>query len=332
MLTVTLYFRDHCPDCDQALEDLQSLQEVIPHTLSSVNLDHDPDLLEKVGQNLPLVEIGPYHLRPPFTRQDLQILLGAARDRINKMDPREQAEYQKRLERGHTLTSSDRIGGFISNYYLALVNIFLLIFVALPILAPVLLEHGQSLPATIIYKIYSPLCHQLAFRSWFLYGEQAYYPRALAGIPNVLTYEAVTGSNQVDLIQARNFEGTPIVGYKVAFCERDIAIYASLLLFGLIFWISGRRIKAVPFYIWLIVGLVPIGLDGFSQLPSLAYGMPAWVPLRESTPFLRTLTGGLFGWMTAWYLFPMIEKSSRETRQVLKRKFAVIERDASRES
>lgn len=332
MLTVTLYYREHCPECDQALEDLQSLQELIPHDLASVNLDHDQDLLEKVGSNLPLVEIGPYHLQPPFTRQDLQILLGAARDRINKMDAAEQAAYQKRYERGHTLTTSDRLGGFVSNHYLALANIFLFIYVGLPFLAPVFLKNGDSLPATIIYKIYSPLCHQLAFRSWFLYGEQAYYPRALAGIPNVLTYETITGSNQVDLIQARDFVGTPVIGYKVAFCERDIAIYSSLLLFGLIFWITGRRLKSVPFYIWLIVGLVPIGLDGFSQLPSLASGMPAWVPLRESTPFLRTLTGGLFGLMTAWYLFPMIEKSSRETRQVLKRKFAVIEKDSSQGS
>ena len=57
----------------------------------------------------------------------------------------------------------------------------------------------------------------------------------------------------------------------------------------------------------------------------MAANLPAWVPMRESTPFLRTLTGGLFGWMTAWYLFPMIEETMRETRRILQRKFAIAE-------
>jgi hypothetical protein len=49
------------------------------------------------------------------------------------------------------------------------------------------------------------------------------------------------------------------------------------------------------------------------------------VPIRESTPLLRTLTGGLFGWMTAWYLFPMLEETAREARLIVQRKIAVIQ-------
>jgi uncharacterized membrane protein len=62
---------------------------------------------------------------------------------------------------------------------------------------------------------------------------------------------------------------------------------------------------------------MPIGLDGFSQLPGLAGNMPAWVPIRESTPLLRVITGALFGGTTAWYLFPLLEESMRETRALL---------------
>jgi uncharacterized membrane protein len=126
------------------------------------------------------------------------------------------------------------------------------------------------------------------------------------------------------LLQARAFVGNPVVGYKVAICERDVAIYLSMLLFGLVYSATGRRLRSIPWYLWVIIGMGPIGLDGFSQFPALISGLPAWLPVRESTPLLRTLTGGLFGWMTAWYLFPLLEASARDTRIVLQRKMAVI--------
>jgi hypothetical protein len=50
-----------------------------------------------------------------------------------------------------------------------------------------------------------------------------------------------------------------------------------------------------------------------------------YLPYRESTPFLRVLTGFLFGFGTAWFAFPNVEDSMRETRQLLTKKFAVAE-------
>jgi len=35
---------------------------------------------------------------------------------------------------------------------------------------------------------------------------------------------------------------------------------------------------------------------------------------------LRTLTGGLFGLMTVWYLYPLIEETMRDTYALLTRK------------
>lgn len=333
MITVTLFRRGQCPDCDQAQVDLKAIQETIPHQLVLVNVEQDRVLKEKIGERLPLVEIGPFTLRWPFNRQDLEIMMGAARDRVTQMEQVDLDAYQRRLERGHKIATSDRITHFLAHHYLALVNVLLLLYVGLPFLAPVLMKTGQTVGATVIYKIYSPMCHQLAFRSWFLFGQQAYYPRELAGIEGVVPYEVLANTKVVDITQARNFVGNEVVGYKVALCERDIAIYAFMLLFGLFFSVSGRRLRSLPWYVWIILGMIPIGLDGFSQLPSLAAGLPDWLPLRESSPLLRTLTGGLFGWVTAWYLFPMLEDTAKETRKLILHRMAVVEQlDAQQES
>ncbi len=217
----------------------------------------------------------------------------------------------------------------MSKHYLAIFNLFLLLYVGIPFLAPVFKKVGWNGPAEVVYKIYSPLCHQWAFRSFFLFGEQAYYPHAAAKVPGVLTFEQVSGisdSNDPSRIQARLFEGTPVLGYKVAFCERDVAIWGAMALFGLVFAATGRRLPKMHWIVWILVGLLPIGLDGFSQLFSqipIAF-IQTYLPYRESTPFLRTLTGFLFGFSTAWFMFPLIEETMADTRRLLSKKFATL--------
>ncbi len=325
MITVTLYYREKGPELDRLFADLDSLQAVVPHQLVSINLEKDRAQQERLGPRLPLIEIGPYRLLPPFTRQDLQIILSAARDRVDQLEKIGDETYRQRLSKGHTVSSGDKISLWLANHYLALVNFLLILYVGLPFLAPVLEKNGATLPAAAIYRFYGMMCHQLAFRSWFLYGEQAYYPRELAGIQGAITFETLQNKSEVDLIEARNFVGNEVVGYKVALCERDVAIYLFMVFFGLFFALVRRRIRPINWIAWIIVGLIPIGLDGFSQLFSFIPVLGQWFPVRESTPLLRTITGGLFGWMTAWYLFPMIEETAQETRQIIQRKIAVIQ-------
>jgi uncharacterized membrane protein len=325
MITITLYYRKGSAECDQARLDLQSLQETAPHQLVEVDVDMDPALRDAYGASIPVLDVGPYRLRAPFTRQDLQVALSAARDRQTHYEKVGDVTYINRLQRGHTLTAADRFSHWFSNRYMLVFNIGFLLFAGLPFLAPVLMKVGATGPAKIIYKIYSPLCHQLAFRSWFLFGEQAAYPRALANVSGQISFEQATGLPGQDVLDARAFLGNDTLGYKVAFCERDVAIYGAILIFGLIFSAAGRKIKSIPWYLWILIGIVPIGIDGFSQIPSLlSVTMPAWIPIRESTPFLRTLTGFLFGFTTAWYGFPYIEESMRDTRRLLSQKIAVV--------
>lgn len=325
MINVTIYYLEKGPALDQLMADLHSLQAIVPHQASVISLESDRGLQEKFGQQLPVIEIGPYRLKPPFTRQDLQIILSAARDRVNQLEQVDDAGYKDRVAKGKAMNSGDKLSLWLSNHYLALVNILLALYVGVPFLAPVFEKTGHPLPANIIYRVYGIMCHQLAFRSYFLFGEQAYYPSKLAEIPNAITYETLSNSQEIDLLATRAFIGNDVVGYKIALCERDVAIYLTMLLFGLVFGLFGRKFRSIPWYLWVVFGLGPIGLDGFSQLASFMPFLSSWIPVRESTPLLRTLTGGLFGWMTAWYLFPMLEDTARETRQILKRKFAAIQ-------
>ena len=93
-------------------------------------------------------------------------------------------------------------------------------FVGLPFLAPVLLALGYAEPANAIYAAYAVVCHQWAFRSYFLFGPHLEYgPDTLGGL---VGQGAMYG-----------FVGSPELGYKVAFCERDVAIYLAVLLAGL---------------------------------------------------------------------------------------------------
>ena len=311
MITVTLYTRQNCSPCDQVKADLESLQSEIPHTLALVDVDADPDLQTAYGERVPVLQVGPYTVEAPMSRDKISMTLAAARDRLQQTS--DDPALAARRQRGTTFSGVDRVVHWFSRNYMIALNFFLFLYVGLPFLAPVFMNAGMPALARPIYSVYGAVCHQMAFRSWFLFGDQPVYPREAAGVEGFTTYGEATGLNEEDLLEARRFIGNEEVGYKVAYCERDVAIYGAMLLFGLVFVASGRRIPSLPWYGWVLIGISPIGIDGFSQLLSQIPGWSLW-DYRESTPLLRTLTGGLFGFSTAWFGFPLIEESMAETR------------------
>ncbi len=329
MINVTLYTRKDCHLCDQAEADLRSLQKEVPHQLVVIDIDSDPALQAKYAQMVPVVEVGPYSLKAPITRAELQTSIRAAIDRKSQLERINDKAYQISAARGQTISRSDRFSYWLTRYYLLIFSLFLLLYVGLPFLAPIFKKLNWNGPANVVYTIYSPLCHQWAFRSFFLFGEQIDYPRAAARVPGVTTFEAATGiTDQIDPLhlQARAFQGNPTLGYKVAFCERDVAIWGALFLFSVAFAISRRRIPKLHWLIWVAIGIVPMAVDGFwqllSQLPIPS--VESILPYYESTPFMRVLTGLLFGLMTAWFMFPLLEEAMADTRRMLTKKFAIV--------
>ena len=226
--------------------------------------------------------------------------------------------------------AANRFALVFSRHWIFAFNIFLGLYIGLPMLAPVLMYLGLETPAKIIYTIYGGLCHQLGYRSWFLFGEQAAYPRDI--------FQSLTGINPDDLWAARGFLGTIEMGYKMALCQRDIAIYGAIILFGLVYSLPPvrARLKPLPWWAWVLIGIVPIGLDGLSQLLTQApwHSLPLLnqLPSRESTPFLRTLTGALFGIANAWLAYPYVEESMRDAYQQLTQKLARVDAAAQAQS
>lgn len=210
----------------------------------------------------------------------------------------------------------------LSRNWLVIVLGFLLVYTSLSLTAPVLMKAGYEGAADIVYKIYGPLCHQFAFRSVFFFGEQTFYPREVAG-SGLGSFESYAASDPAfagtDLsawtsnlqLTSRAFKGNEEMGYKAALCERDIAIYGMMLLAGLLFTRVRHWLRPAPLWLYLILGLMPLGLDGFSQL--FSYPPFEFWPVRETLPPYRVITGALFGLMNVWLAFPYLEMSMNDT-------------------
>jgi uncharacterized membrane protein len=315
MIQIVVYTRQHCPLCDQALEDLEKLQSEFPHEITRVDIEADAVLYEHYHEQIPVIKIGPYTLRPPYTETDLRVTLSAAQDNLESKPERSQADrtWSKRINKAVFV---------LARHWLAGMNLFVFFYIAIPFAAPILMHAGYQQPASWIYSLYGRLCHQLAYRSWFLFGEQPVYPLELAGT-EWQTYGEATGFSETDHQTASAFVGNEQLGFKVALCQRDVAIYGGILVAGLVFAFLRKRAKPIPMWVWFVLGILPIGLDGGSQL---FFGLPlpllSSLPIRESTPILRTVTGALFGMVNIWLALPYVEESMNETRMHLAARFA----------
>lgn len=94
-----------------------------------------------------------------------------------------------------------------------------------------------------------------------------------------------------------------IGGYQVCLCERCLAIYTSILLAGIALSIVRRyrTVRGIDWWGWVLC-MLPMALDGGTQF----FG---W---RESSVWLRLLTGAIFGIGTALFTLPQLEAAARD--------------------
>lgn len=185
----------------------------------------------------------------------------------------------------------------LSKHWLVVFNALIGFYVLLPVLAPILMVSGAAPLGRAIYIVYRPACHQLPERSFFLFGPQATY-----SLDELWALGAV--SEHDNIFSRQGILGTPETGFKLALCQRDMALYGGLLVAGLLFGLVRKWLRPLKWWIFGLL-LLPMAVDGGTQL----------LLLRESTWLLRVVTGGLVGIAAVWLLYPHLETAFAEIRE-----------------
>ena len=305
MATLHFYTRAGCHLCEEIEPAVDELAKKYALDVARHDIGQDAEAHKAYMAEIPVVKIGPYTLKAPFSVLELEV---AIRSAIKG------SQQDAQIKQDNPPQGLNKLSAWLTEHWLGVMNTFFGLFLGGAFLPPIFLKLGWQTAGEIGYKIYSIFCHQLAFRSFFLFGEQTVYPRAAAQVAGLIPFGQASGLSELDLLGARAFEGTPILGYKIAMCERDIAIYTGLLLFGLTFALLKGKPKGLNTVAWFIFALIPIALDGGTQLLSQLplHFITQYLPLRESTPLLRSATGFLFGLGTAWMGLPIIAESMKD--------------------
>jgi uncharacterized membrane protein len=203
--------------------------------------------------------------------------------------------------------------------WIILFGIFYGVFIALPFLAPALMDAGWKGAANILYFIYSFLCHQLPERSFFLFGSKFTY-----SLPEIQSAWHQT----FDPLVLRQFIGNSRMGWKVAWSDRMVSMYGSVWVFGLLWYPLRDRLPRLPFW-GLVLFLLPMALDGTTHLisdlagleqgfretnlwlvilthnalPATFYAGDGWGSFNS---IMRLLTGIFFGMGVVWFGFPHV--------------------------
>ncbi len=219
---------------------------------------------------------------------------------------------------------------WFARHWLAIFIVTYGALVLTPFLAPVFMHIGAIGPADGIYFFYSFLCHQLPERSLFFFGDKIMY--SYAEIKAVWPLDGFLG--------LRQFTGNPEMGYKVAWSDRMISTYGGIWLGALILALLGQRTPRISWKLFILIGVIPIGLDGFSHMINDAVAGTSGLGFRDTNAWLQMLTlntlpasfyaGDQLGSFNSWMrwitgflfsitavlaIFPMIADSMREVAE-----------------
>jgi uncharacterized membrane protein len=219
------------------------------------------------------------------------------------------------------VTTTEGRVGWLGRYWLPLFLLVWSIFNLMPWLAPLFMQIGWRGLGKALYLAYTPLCHQLPQRSYFLFGPQFSY--SLAEI------QAAWQMTDNPLV-LRQFAGSPEIGWKVAWSDRMVSMYTGIWLWAALYWPLRARVKQLPLWGFAVLAL-PMVLDGGSHAVSDFAGIGAgfryhndWLAALTNQAFpaafyagdavgsfnawIRLLTGLLFSLGAVWFGFPYLEK------------------------
>lgn len=230
----------------------------------------------------------------------------------------------------------DQAVAFVLRHGLAIMLAALLTVTLLPFAAPIAMHFGWASMGNVLYRLYSPFCHQLPQRSWFLFGNKLTY--TLKEIQQIYPVSS--------LWELREFVGTPAMGWKVAWSDRMISFYALTPIFGLTYLLLRRTGRQIAHMHWkvLVISLVPLVIDGGTHaLNDMLAGISPIGGFRDTNQWLvrltvnafpgfyagdhfgtfnwwaRLATGALAAWGIAFTVFPLVD-------QIFKREANIVTR------
>ena len=189
-----------------------------------------------------------------------------------------------------------------------ILTIFITLYTIVPILSPIFLKLGLERPGWWIQTIYRVFCHQRPERSVFLFGSKFTY-----------SYKELIDNGYWVSFFGYPFVGNETIGYKIAFCSRDLFLYGALSISGIFVSIFPKKVDT-PWWISILL-ISPMLLDGTIQfLSELAFitqnslGIELAKPFYLSNNLTRAITGGLFGIGVGLFIFSQIKPTKYEPK------------------
>jgi uncharacterized membrane protein len=229
-----------------------------------------------------------------------------------------------------------------SSNWLLIFSLVYGMYVGIPFLAPVFMRLGWDGGGKAIYFLYAFLCHQFPQRSLFLFGSKMMYT-----LPEIQAAFQKT----INPLILRQFVGNLDMGWKVAWSDRMVSMYTSILPFAWL-WRAltkggghplRQKIKQLPWW-GLVICLLPMGLDGITHMISdfvvISEGFRdsnAWLAVLTNNAFsqsfyagdtlwsfnswMRWISGLLFGSGMVWFGFPYLDEFFKDLATTIKTKY-----------
>lgn len=201
-----------------------------------------------------------------------------------------------------------------------IIIVFMTLYAVLPILSPIAFELGAEKLGKGIQVLYRGFCHQAVERSLFLFPEGSEFARFYSVEElkelNYIPEESYSGNAPWSVEHIGfPFWGNDQIGYKVAYCIRDIALYTALAITMIVVHIiygKNRRkdIDKLEIPLWLYgVLILPMAIDGVFQT-IIEYVRLDFVPdgYVDNIP-KRIVTGALFGIGFGLFIIVSLKKS-----------------------
>lgn len=162
----------------------------------------------------------------------------------------------------------ERATSWVGRHWLLFANGAAALYAGLPWLSPLAKWAGQPLVGELLFRLYTPLCHQIPARSFFFCGHQVAFCHRCAAM-----YTSIVAAGLLFALLRRHL--------------RPISLKAAVLLLVPMLIDGGSH---------LLDDLLGLGLRGGGD----AIGTPNF--------WLRMITGGLVGLAALLFLFPRLER------------------------